>query len=92
MVQQRLKKAILGVGLDNDDGHVRLTSGRNFCLVGGSRGTHELMQEKCIKLNEKLDTRGKQLEDLEKDEFLDLARECDMNMVTPPKGDERQPR
>ncbi|MFB3890437.1 MAG: hypothetical protein ACE15C_00290 [Phycisphaerae bacterium] len=81
MVRARSKSKLLGVGLDNDDGHVRLTRGRNFYLVGGSHDTHQSMQEKCIKLNEKLDARGKELEDLETGEFLDLAAECRMNVV-----------
>ena len=33
------------------------------------------------KLNEKLDARGKELEDLDAGEFLDLAAECRMNVV-----------
>ena len=38
-----------------------------------------------VKFNEKLDDRGKDLEDLESHEFLDLAKECDMNIVKPPQ-------
>lgn len=72
---------LLGLGLDNDDGHVRVTKGENFHIVGGSRDTHEEMQEKCIKFNEKLDTRGKQLEELEKTEFLEIASECKMKVL-----------
>ena len=85
MVRQRKKAVLLGVGLDNSDGEVRLTRGKNFQLFGGSHETHESMQEKCIKFNEKLDTRGKQLEDLERKELLDLAGECEMNVVAPQK-------
>lgn len=85
MVRERLKRILLGVGLDNDEGHVRITRGRNFRLIGGSQVTHESMQEKCIKFNEKLDDRGKDLEDLESHEFLDMAKECDMNIVKPPQ-------
>ncbi len=79
------KSVLLGLGLDNDDGHLRLTRGKNFHLVGGSQDTHNAMQEKCIKFNEKLDTRGKQLENLGSGEFLDLAQECQMNVISPPK-------
>ncbi len=78
------KSVLLGLGLDNDDGHLRLTRGKNFHLVGGSQDTHNAMQEKCIKFNEKLDTRGKQLENLDSGEFLDLAEECQMNIISPP--------
>ena len=88
MVKPNRKAGLLGVGLDNDDGHVRVTRGDNFHLVGGSQDTHEAMQEKCIKLNEKLDERGKRLEDLERGEFLDLAAECDMK-VKPPDGEKK---
>ena len=86
MVKPNNKAHLLGVGLDNDDGHVRVTRGENFHLVGGSQGTHEAMQEKCIKLNEKLGARGKQLEDLGRGELADLAAECDMTMPPPDPG------
>lgn len=84
------KVMLLGIGLDNDDGHVRATRGENFHIVGGSADTHEVMQEKCIKFNEKLKGRGKQLEQLHHREFLDIASECEMHVVrlensSPPK-------
>jgi len=81
----KTKAMLLGVGLDGEDGHVRATRGENFHLVGGSHETHEQMQEKCIKFNEKLKKREKRLEDLHSKEFLDIAAECQMNVVTPPK-------
>ena len=87
MVREQRKGKLLGVGLDNEDGHVRETRGENFHLVGGSEGTHEQMQEKCIKFNEKLGARGKQIEDLERDEFLDIASDCKMNVALPKKDD-----
>ena len=83
MVCPRQRKKLLGVGLDNDDGHRRLTRGKNYHLIGGSQETHETMQEKCIKFNEKLDARGKELDDLEHGEFLDLAGECEMSVLEP---------
>lgn len=85
MVRRRKESKLLGVGLDNDDGHARVTRGKNFHLVGGSADTHEAMQEKCVKFNEKLDEKGKQLADLGRGEFLDLAGECEMNVLLPPQ-------
>ena len=85
MVSERRKAKLLGVGLDNNDEHVRLTRGKNFELHGGSQETHELMQEKCIKLNEKLKDRGRQLEDLEHAELHDLAQECEINLLQHPR-------
>jgi hypothetical protein len=67
------KKALLvGVGLDSD-GHKRVTSGPNFVLLGGSQETHEVMTEKAIKINEKLNEAGKRLEQVSKEEFDDIA-------------------
>ncbi len=80
MVREQVDAKVLGLGLDGDDGKVRVTNGENFHLLGGSQDTHEQMQEKCIKMNEKLDARGKQLGDLERSEFMELAAECGMNV------------
>jgi magnesium transporter len=46
--------AILGLAFDNDDGHTRLTRGKNFVLLGGSQDTHTVMQETADKVNELL--------------------------------------
>jgi hypothetical protein len=67
------KKAIIvGVGLDSD-GHKRITTGPNFFLAGGSKETHEIMTEKTVKINEKLATKGKSLNEVSRDEFDDIA-------------------
>ena len=63
---------MLGLGLDSD-GHKRLTQGPNFVLVGGTEETHEVMTEKVIKINEKLTAKGKQLDDVSREEFEDIA-------------------
>jgi hypothetical protein len=78
--KSRVQRArILGLGLDNVDGHVRLTRGENFDIYLGSESTHEQLQETCIKFNEKLGRRGRRLEDLSRDEFIDLIVESKNN-------------
>ena len=70
------KKAVmLGLGLDNKDGHTRVTKGENFCLLGGSEETHDRMTETAIKVNEKLHAQGKRLEDVSGNEFTDILME-----------------
>ena len=70
------KKALMmGVGLDNKDGHKRISKGENFILVGGSEETHERMTETAIKVNEKLSAKGKRLEELSGHEFVDIVSE-----------------
>jgi hypothetical protein len=78
------KAVLLGVGLDSD-GHKRITKGENFALVGGSKETHDQMTEKAIKINEKLKARGKQLEQVSREEFDDIAHEVGLK-----RGDSKQ--
>jgi hypothetical protein len=66
----------LGVGLDNQDGHHRVTQSDNFLLVGGSSDTHERMQDVAIYFDESLESKGKRLEDAEAQEILDLLRDA----------------
>jgi hypothetical protein len=81
-LKNKRKAAILGVGLDSD-GHKRITTGENFALIGGSQQTHEQMTEQVIKLNEKIKARGKQLENVSREEFDDIAQEIGMKKIKP---------
>ena len=81
---QRACAGFLGIGLDGDDGHVRVTRAEHFHLIGGSHQTHGQMQDSCIRFNEKLKLRGKRLDDLEPRELMDLAAECGMNVAMRP--------
>jgi hypothetical protein len=78
----RRKAVMVGVGLDSD-GHKRLTTGPNFALVGGTEETHELMTEKVLKVNEKLAAKGKQLEEVSREEFDDIAKEVGLHRHKP---------
>ena len=66
---------MLGIGLDGEDGQVRLTRGKNFHLVGGSEQTHAVMQETAIKINEHVDRSGKRLEDVCSEKLRDICNE-----------------
>ena len=80
----RRKALLVGVGLDSD-GHKRVTTGPNFALLGGSEQTHEQMTEKAIKINEKLKAKGKQLEEVSREEFNDIAHEVGLKPAKPPE-------
>ncbi len=74
--QETRVAGFLGVGLDNQDEHQRLTRAENFVLLGGSAETHERMQDTAIHFNEALRQRGKTLQETEPEEALDLLREA----------------
>lgn len=71
----RKSAALLGLAFDNDDGHTRLTRGKNFVLVGGCQETHAVMQETAVKINEHLDKRGRRLEDVSSSELGNICRD-----------------
>ncbi|HSH09393.1 MAG TPA: hypothetical protein VK995_03340 [Oceanipulchritudo sp.] len=65
---------LLGIGLDNKDGHKRLTRAEKFSVVGGSEETHERMTETLIKTFEDLKEKGKELEETETDELAEIIQ------------------
>ena len=67
---------ILGVGLDCEDGHKRVTQTDEMVLVGGSESTHDRMQETAIRFGEELEKRGKALPETTVREAMDLLREA----------------
>ena len=70
---------LLGVGLDNEDGHKRLTSAEQFTIVGGSDETHGRMTETVIKTFEELKSRGKKLEAVEPQELAEIIHRATPN-------------
>ena len=80
------KSILVGLGLDNKDGHLRITKGKNFRLYGGSEETHQMMQEKAIKFNEQLNKHGKTLENISSKEFYDIAHRIGFKL---PKKEKR---
>ena len=83
------KAVLLGLGLDNKDGHARITSGENFKLIGGSEETHGTMQEKAVKLNEHLKRRGKTLDSVSREEFHEIADKVGMPVLEAQKNRQR---
>ena len=80
--KRQAKAIMLGVGLDSD-GHKRVTTGPNFALVGGSKETHEEMTEKAVKINEKLKAKGKELHEVSREEFDDIAQSIGLKREPP---------
>lgn len=67
---------LLGLGLDNEDGHKRITRAEDFSLVGGSAETHERMTETAIKTFEELKARGKSIHSVEPKELAEIVHKA----------------
>ena len=60
------------MGLDNQDGHKRITTGEQFAILGGSEETHGRMTETVVKTFEELKSRGKNLHQVEPSELAEI--------------------
>jgi len=63
---------LLGLGLDNQDGHKRITTAEKFTIVGGSEETHGRMTETVIKTFEEIRSRRKHLDTIEPQELSEI--------------------
>ena len=79
------KSFLLGLGFDGKDGHKRITRGKNFYIFGGCKQTHQFMQDSCIKFNEELNNRRKDIDEVSPKEFYDIAHKVGLKR---PKQDD----
>ena len=70
----RKKAHLLGLGLDCDDGHKRITAAEEFSIVGGSEQTHERMTEAVSKTFEDIDQKNKRLKDMVPEELAEMLQ------------------
>jgi hypothetical protein len=71
-ITERRVAGLLGLAFDAEDGHKRITRGKNFLLAGGSEATHGLMRDTIVKVTENLDKRGLNLSEVTVDELREL--------------------
>lgn len=85
----KTKSLLLGLGFDAQDEHKRITRGKNFYIFGGSKQTHQVMQESCIKFNEELDKKRKSLDDISHQEFYDITHKIGLKASQPKQKDNK---
>ena len=79
--KETYRKILLGLSLDADNGHTRITKGKNFYLFGGTKTTHGQMQEIAIKFNEQLKKRHKTLDEIAEEDFIDIAHKVGLKNI-----------
>lgn len=65
---------LVGLGLDNQDGHKRLTAGERFVIAGGSEETHTRMTETVVKTFEHLKQKGKDIAEVAPRELAEIIQ------------------
>ena len=87
-------KMLFGIGLDDPDGHTRITKGPDFRLYGGSKPTHDKMQELTLKARERLKRHGKTFASASQREIADtldvVAQKLGLARPAAPTADDQQ--
>ena len=65
-------KHLIGVGLDCDDGHKRITTSEDFSVIGGSDETHAKVSETFIKTFEYFSAQNKTLDEISSEKLAEL--------------------
>ena len=75
MPRGKRKKIIrlLGVGFDAEDGHLRITKGKNYDVLMGSDESHEYLQQFIQKIEDEFTARNLSLDDLSPEEFREFV-------------------
>ena len=73
--EKKTRKSLLGLGLDGQDGHTRITRGEDLLLMGGSEDTHGRMKETALKLRERLKKRGRSIESASTEELREIIHD-----------------
>ena len=68
---------IVGVGLDKEDEHIRITNGENFDIFLGSKGSHEQMQAWIVRIEEALKKQNRSLQEFTPEEFVEFVKSLD---------------
>ncbi len=73
MVNKKKIIRLMGVGFDAEEGHIRITKGKNYDIFMGSDESHEYIQKLIQKIEVELENRNISLDDLTPDEFTELV-------------------
>ncbi len=74
---RRLRAAIVGLGMQSDDGQHRIITGEQYLLVGGSAESHAEMVETVLRLESELDRLGRGLGEMTPDQLAEIAWRID---------------
>ena len=73
-IQEKPNTHLLGIGLDCEDGHTRITQSEEFSIIGGSEKTHDCMTETICKTFENLKQEGENLSTVDEEQLQDIIQ------------------
>jgi len=69
---RRKKGLLVGVRLDEGDGHSRVSRGEDFLAVGGTKEAHEHLRETVAEVSDEVKRRGRAMAEVRRKEFREI--------------------
>jgi hypothetical protein len=69
---RRKKGLLVGVRLDRGDGHSRVSRGKDFVALGGTKEAHEHLRETVAEISDEVKRRGREMGEVRKEEFREI--------------------
>ena len=75
---RRKKGLLIGVRVEKGDGHERVSRGKDFVALGGSKEGHDHLRETVAEISDEVKRRGRAMGEVRPEEFREiLARAVD---------------
>lgn len=78
------KGFLVGVRFDKGDGHKRVSRGKDFVAVGGTKEAHEHLRETVAELSDEVKRRGKDVAEVRAPEFREILEKVRDRLGPPP--------
>ena len=69
---RRKKGLLVGLRLDKGDGHERVSRGKDFVALGGTKEAHEHLRETVAEISDEVKRRGREMGEVRKEEFREI--------------------
>ena len=82
---RRKKGLLVGVRLDKGDGHSRVSKGKDFVALGGTKEAHEHLRETVAEISDEVKRRGREMGEVRKEELGEILAIVVDKVGPPPK-------
>jgi hypothetical protein len=69
---RRKKGLLVGVRIDKGDGHSRVSKGKDFVALGGTKEAHEHLRETVAGISDEVKRRGREMGEVRREEFREI--------------------
>ena len=71
---RRKKGLLVGIRVEKGDGHSRVSRGKDFVALGGSKEGHEHLRETVAEISDEVKRRGRHMGEVRPEEFREILQ------------------